>query len=113
MAKNLQFMDCPHCGKRMVTTAAMCGHCRKSPAKKNRETENRNREEEESLDGEEQAGGGYAEDEWSYEEYLEREFPDSSKRAKGFGWVQWTAIVLLIALLLPLLVNLFAAASRR
>jgi hypothetical protein len=109
MGHQIEFMDCPTCGKRMATTATLCRHCGNAPiaARRIPSLLNANEDLDEELDDSHMAsdGGGYDGDEegFDYDEFIENEFGDksSSVRPKGVKlWVWITAWILLIAICL-------------
>ena len=60
--KQLEFMDCGHCGKRVAVTARRCGHCGQAPHGDPNDSE------------EHHAEGGYtAEEDFDYDEHMEEE----------------------------------------
>jgi len=113
MPQPLQFMDCPHCGKRVRTNAERCHHCGQEPAIRMRRQSGRaNRRQPDSAEDLEShhsaAWGGYdaSQDDFSYEEFLEEEFGESkSKPPRPWWW--YVAWVVLIVFVLGLLVDVF------
>jgi hypothetical protein len=109
----LEFTDCPHCGKRVRTTAIVCHRCGRplgaSTKTKSREAGGSDassmKDDKEPLDTESQtaAFGGYnaEDDEFQYDEYIENEF-GSPKRKRWFTrYVTW---ILVFAMTLPILI---------
>jgi len=84
MPNSIEFMDCSGCGKRVRTRALRCHHCGR-----NLESDLR-----ESLDDSDSV-----DDDFDYEEFLEREFGQkrSNSRKPWWWYVAW--VVLLVMLL--------------
>lgn len=117
MKHQLEFMDCPNCGKRMTTIATLCRHCGKTPVAASRMPSRLTAIEEshDSLEDSHMAleNGGYDsdEDDFEYEEFIENEFGDRGSQLKPQGvklWVWITAWVLLILIVFSLLTVLIA-----
>jgi hypothetical protein len=108
MVQHLEFMDCSYCGKRMLTTAGLCHHCRKSPKLGTASIRQSNRRELEEAYGNDEdeshmaVDGGYVpeNDDFDYDEFIEKEFSAGKRR---FGplemklWI-WMTAWLLIAI---------------
>ena len=95
MGYQLEFMDCPTCGKRMLTTAKVCRHCGQAPSVDSQTHM--------TLDS-----GGYddSEDDFDYDEFLEEEFGSNLARPRRVKvWVWLTAWLLIVAMLLPFFVD--------
>ncbi len=107
MAKQLVFMDCASCGKRLATTARVCHHCGQSPGKRDiRHDSSESEKSEESEEHMAAEGGGYCSEanDFDYDDFVENEFGKRNdlKRPRGTKtWVWITAWVLIVALLLP------------
>lgn len=122
MTNQLEFMDCPNCGKRMVTTAPLCRHCGKASAKRDRQRIDVAKEDvvkedvvtEEECDNAEfdhdyadshmaAPGGGYDReaDAFSYNEFIEVEFGSRNFRPRVKLWIWITAWVLIVLFCLP------------
>lgn len=93
----LTFIDCPNCGKRVRENAIRCHHCGSAIAQ------------DEEPDDSDQAQGGYDEsqDDFDYEEYVEKEFGsgDSHKLPKLWRYTAW---IVLIAVLVPIALSILA-----
>lgn len=112
MGTSLQFMDCPHCGKRVRTEAAKCHHCHSllSITSSGKALARRDPSIDEGEPGDNDQShyalnGGYntADDDFDYDEYLANEFPDADHpaRPRVKPWVWITAWLLIFATLLP------------
>lgn len=75
MPDSLQFMDCPHCAKRVRENAERCHHCGKSP-----------------RDVDSQA------DDFDYEAFLEAEFGKGNRAVERPWWwyVAWLVLAVLV-----------------
>lgn len=101
----LEFRDCPNCGKSIPYAAKECYRCRiaVTPLTPKPKIVGSYPIDDPSLDSEETrtdhgalAYGGYEpdEDEFDYEEYVDREFNESKNRRRSFQWyVVWFLIV--------------------
>lgn len=47
-------------------------------------------------------------DDFSYEEFVEREFGDSAMAADSSRWIWWTAVAVLAAMLIPFLMGIMS-----
>ena len=73
--KQLEFMDCGHCGKRVAITARRCGHCGQAPHGSGGNSNLGDPNESE----EHHAVGGYtAEEDFDYDEFTEEESADNN-----------------------------------
>jgi cation transport ATPase len=109
----LEFMDCPHCSKRVATIAKICRHCGKSPAPLKTVARSRSLEEEEETDESHMASehGGYdaSEDKFDYRQFVTDEFNDSDHAATGKKtWLWYTAWLMIIVLSLPLFLQVMS-----
>ena len=72
--KQLEFMDCGQCGKRVAITARRCGHCGQAPHGSGGNSNLGDSNESE----EHHAVGGYtAEEDFDYDEFTEEESADN------------------------------------
>lgn len=113
MPNQLEFMDCPTCGKRMVTTAPICRHCKQSPDfpaperhianQANSQAVIEDFDEDEDVHHASTAGYDSDEDDFDYEEFVAQEFPEESKspHLRVPGWIWVTAWLLIAAMILP------------
>lgn len=104
MPNEMQFMDCPHCGKRVRTTADRCHRCGQVPAV----AVNRTRDIEVSHANDEEGSqshhalrmGGYRveDDEFDYDAFLEEEFGErTNAMAKPWWWyVAWCVLIVFV-----------------
>lgn len=116
MPQPLQFMDCPHCGKRVRTTAERCHHCGGETAirlrRQSGRSSRRQSDDGEDLESHHSANwGGYdaTQDDFSYDEFLEDEFGKPTQPAKR-PWWWYVAWVVLIVFVMGLLVDVFRLA---
>lgn len=120
MPNALQFMDCPHCGKRIRTSADRCHHCQQSPSQPlDREVSStyvgQGLGEHEAttrvVESEEQD-----DDDFDYEAFVEREFGNKSKWSRPLEtprWIWITGWILLISMCIPLVIAVFIALQKR
>lgn len=87
----LQFRDCPHCGKRIRVEATRCHRCNSAISDFDTLTD-------EAEDSESHvATGGYSEDDFDYDQFVEQEFGQRSRRLKPFWyWLTWLMIALMV-----------------
>lgn len=86
------FFSCPHCGARVRRDAVSCRECGSDA--------------ETGWSGEEpwDADGGYAEDDdFDYDEYVGREFPDDAGSPPRRTPWQWTVVVIAVLLAIAML----------
>jgi hypothetical protein len=86
----ITYFDCPHCGGRVKSTASACPHC--------------GSDDQTGWSNHEDASESY-EDDFDYDEYIEREFPDNanpSAERKAY-WTRVIIILLIVATLLSML----------
>lgn len=112
-------MDCPHCGKRIRTTADRCHHCQQSP------TQPLDREVTSAY-----VGQGLVEqdaktrvvdsveddDDFDYEAFVEREFGKKSNWSRPLEtprWIWITGWILLISMCIPLVIAIIIALQKR
>ncbi len=89
----LQFTDCPQCAKRIRTDAVKCHHCGTAIPTELAEVLD-------VIDGSpEFAVGGYTDEDFDYDEFVESEFGSRPRRRIGWLWyiVAWLLVVLLLA----------------
>lgn len=92
----MNFKECPNCGKNVRETATKCHHCGSTIIL----------DSEEEIGAPEHAQGGYGEDEdFDYDEFIEQEISERKSRLHGVWRV--AAMVLIVVLLLPWLLQLF------
>ncbi len=119
MSNQLEFMDCPQCGKRILTTAGECHHChhRRDKHATTRTKQIRNQplqptNDEDDTDDAALEHGGYDQtDDFDYEDYVAENFPEHTNQRPKLRvklWVWITAWLLIIATLLPWLVQFMA-----
>lgn len=58
---------------------------------------------EEWRDGAEHATGGYSDDDFDYEEYVDREFPRNATGPSAGNWKQWTWRIAVVVICLVLI----------
>ena len=93
--KQLEFMDCGHCGKRVAKTARRCGHCGFDPTRGGGVADHGD---ERQNSDEHHAEGGYdaAEDDFDYDEFVEEEFGDQSAKTTKRNLWWYVALFFLI-----------------
>jgi hypothetical protein len=122
MPDSLQFMDCPHCAKRVRTNAQRCHHCGKSPQNIDhssrtegpesvrevrsafgRRKTRRGPSRDHSIDSQEHHAsdrGGYdtRADDFDYEAFLEAEFGRGNRAVERPWWwyVAWLVLAVLV-----------------
>lgn len=125
MPDSLQFMDCPHCSKRVRTNAERCHRCGKSPHDVDdstgievprsdiggrsvfgRRKTRRGLSRDKSIDSQEHHAsdmGGYdtQADDFDYEAFLEAEFGRGNRSVKRPWWwyVAWAVLAVLVIVL--------------
>lgn len=100
MPNEMQFMDCPHCGKRVRTDAVRCHRCGQVPAlavNRARDADGITEPEEDQAESHHAVRwGGYRvdEDDFDHDAFLEEEFGESPrKRPKPWWWyVAWVVL---------------------
>jgi hypothetical protein len=88
----VEFIDCRNCGKRVRESAERCHHCQTQLAEPSPE----------------HSDGGYdsANDDFDYDEYLEKEFESKPPIKKIWVYAAW---LLIIAFLTPIVLQLVTA----
>jgi hypothetical protein len=92
----LQFIDCPNCQKRVRDSATRCHHCGCQLIQA-----------EPSGEAPEHAEGGHdaSQDDFDYDEYLEKEFENKPPIRKLWVYVAW---LLVFAMLFPVALQIIA-----
>ncbi|MFO0011881.1 MAG: zinc ribbon domain-containing protein [Planctomycetota bacterium] len=101
MPNDMQFTDCPNCGKRIRTDAPRCHRCGEVPVlafNRARDVDGPSEVEEERSESQHAVRwGGYRvdEDDFDYDTYLEDEFGEpTGKQPKPWWWyVAWVVLV--------------------
>lgn len=109
MPQNLEFMDCPGCGKRIRVNADHCHHCQRPNKGASRSKKAQVPfDDEDDQDTHMSVSGGYdpENDDFDYDEFVEKEFGKGKPEVKRWVWI--TACVLLIVLVLPILYALLS-----
>jgi hypothetical protein len=88
------YFVCPHCGEELPRDATFCRHCGASD-QSGWSTDDAWSEWE---------PGDPGEDDFDYDEFVAREFPDQVQRHAGRHTVRWTVTALVAAVLIVLLV---------
>ncbi|HAC92105.1 MAG TPA: hypothetical protein DCF63_15985 [Planctomycetaceae bacterium] len=92
----IEFTECPNCGKRVRATAAKCHHCGWTI----------HQHPDDVIGSPEHAQGGYGDQEdFDYDEFMEQEFGEKRSGLRSV-W-RAAAIVLIVVMLLPWLLQLF------
>ncbi len=125
MPNQLEFMDCPHCAKRVASIAKLCRHCGKSPAPSKSVTgktvteksasglTSRQEEPDESHMASEHGGYDASEDKFDYQQFVADEFNDSEHAPTNRKtWLWYTAWLMIIVLSLPLLAQVMSLFKR-
>jgi hypothetical protein len=85
------FFSCPHCGAQVRRDAAACRECGSDA--------------ETGWSDEEHADGGYAQDDdFDYDEYVRREFPDDADGPPRRTPWQWIVAIVAVLLIVAMLV---------
>ncbi|MCU0706808.1 MAG: zinc ribbon domain-containing protein [Pirellula sp.] len=100
MPNEMQFMDCPHCGKRVRTDASRCHRCGQVPAlafNRARDADGVTElDEDQSESHHAVRWGGYRieEDDFDHDSFIEDEFGESPrKQSKPWWWyVAWVVL---------------------
>ncbi len=82
--------QCPHCGGTVRSTAVACPHCGSD----------------EETGWAEEDAAEYEEDDFDYDDYIQREFPQHSEQPEWSwkkSWVKIVALLLLLTMLFSLL----------
>ncbi len=106
----LEFMDCPHCKKRVASTASICRHCGNSP-----EWGSPNGEsaieiaDHDSESHHASSFGGYdaTQDDFDYDEFIAEEFPTRDPDTKTRNRWKYVSIVLIFVFVILLLLQIF------
>lgn len=98
----IEFLDCPHCGKRVVVSAKVCHHCKgwlRRPA---------GPDDEESEAHHASNDGGYdtSNEDFDYDEFIAEEFPDRDQGLSFRKRWKYVSILLLIVFAILFLVQL-------
>ncbi len=118
MPNHTQFMDCPSCGKRILTTASACHHCGNVPRhlqySNSYAGDTLDEPYDESPDGHMafSAGGYDDDDDFDYNEFMRREMPNTLDDSRPQGtplWVWLTAWVIILSMAFAALVTFFQA----
>lgn len=110
MPNDMQFTDCPSCGKRIRTDAARCHRCGEAPVltmNRARDVDGPHVENEDSRESHHAVRwGGYRieDDDFDYESFLEEEFGESP-RTRTRPWWWYVAWVLLVVFALGILAD--------
>jgi hypothetical protein len=107
----LEFIDCPHCKKRVASTARICRHCGNSP-----KGDHSIDESDDGLESHHASSfGGYddLEDDFDYDEFISQEFPDSDRKAKIRNRWKYVSIMLLFVFVFLLLVQIYYVIAYR
>lgn len=120
MSQQLQFMNCPHCGKRVRTDAVRCHHCGHVPAMRVKRQQEGNSPDDSASDAEEShqaaAWGGYdpKHDDFDYDEFLESEFgeQDSPRKRPWWWYVAWVVLCVFVLSVLADALYLIAARTQ-
>lgn len=100
----LEFVDCPRCGKRVAKTAKSCHHCERLRNKSVSVVDDNDSESHHVANY-----GGYdaSQDDFDYDEFLSDEFPDKNPGVLDRDRWKYVSILLLIVFAFLLLMQLF------
>ena len=88
--RSSDYFHCPHCGGKVALGASFCRHCGAD-------------EESGWSDDTEGSAGGQDENDFDYDDYLAREFPESAPSGSSLG--RWLILLIVAALCLALLLG--------
>ncbi len=89
----LEFIDCPRCGKRVAKSAKTCHHCERLRRTNQPDVDDHDAESHQAANF-----GGYdaSQDDFDYNEFMSEEFPDGSSRLLDRNRWKYVSILLLI-----------------
>ena len=99
----LEFIDCPRCGKRVASSAKTCHHCERMRNKTVSVVDDRDAEAHHAANF-----GGYdaSQDDFDYDEFLSEEFPEKNRGFLNRDRWKYVSILLLVVFAFLFLVQL-------
>ncbi len=99
----LEFIDCPRCGKRVASSAKTCHHCERLQRKSVGTIE--------ESDGEAHHAANYGgyddlQDDFDYDEFLAEEFPEKNRGFLDRDRWKYVSILLLVVFIFLFLIQL-------
>lgn len=100
--KDLEFYLCPECGADVPVGSTGCNACepRKVAQKMKRKKQKRSRKRRSWEQDSTHDGLGLPDEDFDYEDYVEREFGGKPHRSIGIAWYWWVTAVLLLGAML-------------
>ena len=89
-----EFFSCPHCGADVATDARFCRHCG---------ADDRSGWSEDWQSDDYEDASDYAEDDFDYDDYVRREFPEHAEAGgRKLNWIGVVAILLILSYIITL-----------